>query len=93
MADQMGENPRATVALVLERLDSTRELMRAEFGDVKNRLDRIEDLPERVVRLEEQAKKLMDDQSRRSNVLPGVAIGALGLLIAVINVVVLIPHG
>lgn len=79
--------------LVLEKLESTRELMRAEFGDVNKRLDRIDGLPERVVRLEEQMKKQMEDASRRSNILPGVAIGVLGLLIAIINIVVLLPHG
>jgi tetrahydromethanopterin S-methyltransferase subunit G len=85
--------PRATVALVLERLESQKQLMRAEFGAVNSRLDRIDGLPERVVRLEEQMKKQMDDSSRRSNVLPGIAIGVIALLIAIVNMVVLFPHG
>ncbi len=88
------DSPRPTVGLVLEKLESTRQLMRAEFGAVNQRLDRMEGLPERVVRLEEQMKKQMDDSSRRSNVLPGIAIGVVALLIAIVNIVTLfLPHG
>ena len=49
MSDQGGD--RATVAIVVAKLDGLRDLTRAEFGEVNRRLDRVEGLPERVVKL------------------------------------------
>jgi len=90
MSDQGGD--RATVAIVVAKLDGLRELTRAEFGEVKRRLDRVENLPERVVKLEGQVGKLESESARRSNVVPGILIGIFGLFIAVINILVVLGH-
>jgi hypothetical protein len=47
-----GGSDRATVALAVAKIDGLHALTRAEFGDVKDRLTKLEGLPERVVRLE-----------------------------------------
>jgi hypothetical protein len=89
MSDQ---GDRATVAIVVAKLDGLRELTRAEFSEVKTRLDRVEGLPERVVRLEEQVRKLESESTRRSNVVPGILIGVFGLVIAIVNILVVFGH-
>ena len=50
--DGAGGGNRATVALAVEKIDGLKELTRAEFGEVKDRLTKLEGLPERVTRLE-----------------------------------------
>lgn len=52
MAEVDNDSPRATVALAVEKIDGLKELTRAEFGDVKERLGKLEGLPERVAGLE-----------------------------------------
>lgn len=47
-----GGGNRATVAVAVEKIDGLREFTRAEFGEVKDRIGKLEGLPERVVRLE-----------------------------------------
>lgn len=56
MADEGNQENgnRATVALAVEKIDGLRELTRAEFADVKERIGKLEGLPERVTRLEAQ---------------------------------------
>jgi hypothetical protein len=104
MSDQdTGSKDRATVALVSEKVDGLKELTRAGFTDIQRQLDRVAELPTIVTghteKLKEYGRRLddleeTDDKKRdyRSTVVPSLIIGAGGLLVAIITLVVTSAH-
>lgn len=54
----MSDEPRATVALVSEKIDGLRELTKAGFSDTQRQLNDLNPLPERVVKLEAEKEAL-----------------------------------
>ena len=98
------EHPRdrATVALVAERIESLRELVRAEFRDTQRQLDNLSALPlivnglvERVRQHDDQIQAMRAEDARRRDyrIGPLVAnlVGIAGVIVAIVAVVV--SHG
>jgi hypothetical protein len=81
---------RATIALAVAKIDGLHQLTRSEFKEVKERIGKLEGLPERVARLEERVHNLEQDGDYRRG--PGVAnaISGIALLVAIAALAVML---